>query len=88
MTREYYITHLKSQRAYARSWYKANRMYKKTYRRLYSRLIQASDPQKMGDLSGALDAIISDRARQVKKGRWLDERTGAVYTGIRPRKTV
>jgi len=75
-------------RAYSKEWYLANQMYKKTYRRVYGRLAtaigaDAINTEVVERLNGTLDTIITDRRSQVEKGRWIDQRTGKVYTGIR-----
>lgn len=76
-----------AKRAYAKRWYLANRMYKKTYARFYRRAIDDKcNFEQRGAANTALDEIIRDRRMQVSKGRWLDERTGGVYTGIKARK--
>lgn len=75
-----------AKRAYAKKWYKANRMYKKTYSRFYRRAIDGKcNLEQRKATNTALDEIIRDRKYQVRAGRWLDERTGAVYTGIKSR---
>lgn len=58
--------------AYNRKWYLANKSYKKTYSRLRNRglYITAKD-------------IVFDRQQQVVNGRWLDERDGMPYLGIK-----
>lgn len=73
----------RAKRAYAKKWYEANRMYKKTYARFYRRAIDKHcNLEQRGAANTALDEIIRDRKYQVRAGRWLDERTGSVYTGI------
>lgn len=73
--------------AYDKKWYAANRMYKKTYARFYRRAIDDKYNLEQREATNtALDEIIRDRKYQVNAGRWLDERTGGVYTGIKGRK--
>lgn len=72
-------------RAYARQWYLANKMYKKTYGRLYSQLgtaLNRGDADTAIRINNTLDTIIIDRKSQIRKGRWFDQRTGNIYVGI------
>lgn len=56
---------------YNHKWYLANKSYKKTYSRLRWRGLNVT----VGDL-------VYDRRRQIKNGRWIDERDGMPYVGI------
>ena len=63
---------------YNRQWYRANRSYKKTY----SRMQRRTTPESTNEYDIVTLCLIEDRQRQVKAGRWIDERTDLPYTGI------
>lgn len=57
---------------YNRKWYLANKSYKKTYVRLRNR-----------GLNITAKDLVYDRQQQVVHGRWIDERDGERYIGIK-----
>ena len=71
-------------RAYAKKWYEANRLYKRTYQRFYRRCTSHKlNLEQRGAANTALDEIIRDRKDQIAFGNWINERTGEVYKGVK-----
>jgi len=71
-------------REYYQEWYAANHSYKKTKCRFYNHMKKAEaegDETKAQHLLIASHELGEDRASQVKKGLWVDERTGEKYKG-------
>lgn len=67
---------------YNKQWYLANRMYKKMYSRLDYQS-KTSPLEIQSTYHDAISVIIFDRKRQIKAGRWIDERNGYPYIGIK-----
>lgn len=69
---------------YARKWYEANRLYKRTYQRFYRRAVNSKliSEQRVA-ANTALDEIIRDRKEQIMSSNWINERTGEVYKGVK-----
>ena len=76
---------MESKRLYSREWYHANKMYKRTYCRFWRALQKKHLTREVDQYNTALDILILDRRTQVKRGKWIDERTGSEYRGIRAR---
>ncbi len=69
-------------KAYNREWYKANKMYKDTYHRIYKKARTAESEEKATQFAIANMVLVSDRRERVSRGSWIDERTGKAYVGI------
>lgn len=72
-------------KAYNREWYLANKFYKDTYQRIAGRQKSATKRglTETAEMYGNTNIVlVLDRATRVRKGRWIDQRTGGVYTGI------
>ena len=71
-------------RAYAKKWYEANRLYKRTYQRFYRRATNHKcNIEQRKATNTALDEIIRDRRDQIRAGNWINERTGEIYKGVK-----
>jgi len=69
-------------RAYIKEWYKANKLYKGTYLRIYKKAKKSATKAGATMYEDAAKVIVEDRKERVKRGRWIDERTGEIYNGI------
>ena len=70
---------------YNRRWYQANCSYKKTYSRLNGsrkRLLSQDRYEAAANYGITLGVLVEDRQKQVKSGRWIDERGPFPYEGI------